>query len=300
MSTGSYSISRNSTVDISDVDIYLVYSSARETLNTANATLLNASTMLSPVKHPNGIEILGGMYTLRLPTSIFNAKGFYNIMITPKEIRTRITDCGVLSARPDIKGLVLDSGRPEVAAFQSKFSNGGLVGYRIEYIDPITNQKQSNFFRLVTSANRCEPVTENLTNTNQKAIRYRFNDIGSLVFLTLTPSSAPSVKPNAIPFIGDVNQQIIIYNTFFDPIMLEIEMVENTIDTLSYALYGNQTKSIADGKYTIYKTGTNEIYKQYNLFEINDQFGNPLFEVRQESNNIDTTKDFNTIINSTL
>lgn len=298
MSTGSWGIKRSATVSVDDVDVFLIYSSTRESLNTASATALNATQLLVPVNSPNTGDILGGMYTLRLPTTIFNAKGFYNILIRPKEFRTFITDCGVLSARPDIKGLVLDSGRPEVAAFQSKFANGGLVGYRIEYIDPTTNNRINNFFRIVTSANRCEPVTENLTNTNQKAIRYRFNDIGSLVFLTLTPSSAPSVKPNAIPFIGTANQQVIISNTFFDPIMLEIEMVDQTIETLAHGIFGAQTKSIADGKYTVYTTDTQQIYKQYNLFEIQDEFGQPLFEVKTEVTNIDNTKDLNTIINS--
>lgn len=295
MATGSFGVKRSASVSIDDVDIFLVYAQSRETLSNATATKLNANQLLVPVGDPNGLYILGGMYTLRLPTSLFNAKGFYNLLIRPKEIITRVTDCGVLSARPDIKGLVLDSGKPEVAAFQSKFTNGGLVGYRIEYIDPITNQKIPNIFRVVTSANRCEPVTENLTNTNQKAIRYRFNDTGSLVFLTLTPSSAPSVKPNATPFIGDVNQQILIYNTFFDPIMVEIEMVDQTIETLSYGLFGAQTKSFADGKYTVYTTGDNQIYKQFNLFEIEDQFGNPQYEVRTPVDKIDTSKELGNI-----
>ena len=37
-------------------------------------------------------------------------------------------------------------------------------------------------------------------------------------------------------------------------------------------------------------------HKQYNLFETRDQFGQPLYEVRQDrGNNIDFTKAFNNI-----
>ena len=295
MATGNFGQKRTATVSVDDIDIYYIFSPNRETLANGNAIPLDATQLLTTIKDPNGIQTLGGMYTLKLPSNIFSMKGIYNVLIRPKEIRTRITDCGVLSARPDIKGIVLDSNRTDVANFVNKFTNGGLVGYRIEYIDSLTQQKIPNFFRVVTSANRCEPVTENLSNTNQKAIRYRFNDTGSLVFLQLSPSSAPSVKPNAIPFIGDTNQEILIYNTFFDPIMVEVEMVDQTIETLSYGLFGNQTKS-ADGKLTIYDKDNN-IYKQYNEYDINDQFGEVLHKVRVEETNIDNSKDFDTITN---
>ena len=113
--------------------------------------------------------------------------------------------------------------------------------------------------------------------------------------LTLSPSSSPTNKPNATPYIGAAGQNIILTNTFFDPIMIEVEIVENDISTLAIALYGNQTKSIEDGIYTIYDS-ENNIYKQYNLFEIRDQFNALLYEVRQDrGTNIDFTKNFTTI-----
>jgi hypothetical protein len=88
----------------------------------------------------------------------------------------------------------------------------------------------------------------------------------------------------------------VITNTFFNPISLEVEIVEHDISTLAIALYGNQTKSIDDGIYTIYDT-SNNIYKQYNLYEIRDQLNNLLYEVRQDrGDNIDFTKNFETII----
>ena len=72
-------------------------------------------------------------------------------------------------------------------------------------------------------------------------------------------------------------------------------MVEYDISSLAIALYGNQTKSIDDGIYTIYDS-ENNIYRQYNLYEIRDQYNALLYEVRQNrGNNIDLSKNFTTI-----
>ena len=182
--------------------------------------------------------------------------------------------------------------------FLQNFENNGLIGYRIEYLDTNSSApdaKIHNFFKVVTSNNRAEAVNQNLTNSNQKAIRYRFNDNSSLVFCTLSPASASNVKPNALPYIGQPNQQIIITNTFFNPIMIEVEMVEQDIETLAYGIFGNQTKSLEDGIYTIYNFN-NDIYKQYDLYEIKDRFtGAPLFEIREQRTSIDFTKRFSTV-----
>ena len=76
---------------------------------------------------------------------------------------------------------------------------------------------------------------------------------------------------------------------------MDIEIVEHDISTLAIALYGNQTKSMEDGIYTIYDT-SNNIYKQYNLYEIRDQFNELLYEVRQDrGSDIDFSKNFTNI-----
>jgi hypothetical protein len=139
-------------------------------------------------------------------------------------------------------------------------------------------------------------VIENLTNTSQKAIRYRYVETASnLMFCTLSPSSSPTNKPNATPFIGQPDQNIIITNTFFNPTTVEVEIVDQDISTLAIALYGNQTKSMDDGIYTIYDSNNN-IYKQYNLYEIRGQFNDLLYEVRQDrGSNIDFSKNFTNI-----
>jgi hypothetical protein len=77
---------------------------------------------------------------------------------------------------------------------------------------------------------------------------------------------------------------------------MDIQIAEHDIDTLAIALYGNQTKSIDDGIYTLYDSANN-IYKQYNLFEVRDNFNELLYEVRQDrGTNIDFSKNFTNII----
>jgi len=175
------------------------------------------------------------------------------------------------------------------------FNNDATGGDTVEYLNP-DGTKIPNFFRIITSSFYCEPVIQNLTNTIQKSIRYRYVEgATNLLFCTVSPSSSPTNKPSATPYIGQPNQNIIISNTYFNPISTEIEIVDQDISTLAIALYGNQTKSIEDGIYTIYDSDNN-IYRQYNLYEIKDQFNTLLYEVRQDrGDNIDFSKAFNNI-----
>ena len=300
MAIGSYGTIRPSDVSPEDVQIILNYTPSRDVTNNYVLTELNAQTILKPYFNNTqtggnaGVEVLGGLYNLTLPANQFNALGIYTLYLRPAQIRTVITDCGVLSALPNVKGIVIDITNVPTQ-FQNKFVPQGLVGFRIEYLNA-DGSKIPNFFRVVTSSFFCEPVVSNQVNTTQKSIRYRYVDGDSnLIFLTLSPSSSPTNKPNSTPFIGQPNQSIIISNTFFNPITLEIEMVEYDISSLAIALYGNQTKSIDDGVYTIYDS-ENNIYRQYNLYEIRDQFNALLYEVRQSrGNNIDFSKNFTNI-----
>lgn len=303
MATGTMGIVRPSDVSIEDVEIFLHYTPNRDTIGNTTLTKLNPNDVLSKIDNPNktstGFETFAGMYTINLPKTIFGVKGFYTLMIKPIEIRTKIVDCGVLSSFPDIKGLLFDTATVD-SNFISRFENNGLIGYRVEYLNTdssASDAKIANLFRVITSNNRAEPVNQNLTNSNQKAIRYRFNDNSTLVFCTLSPSSASNVKPNALPFIGQPNQDVIITNTFFNPLMIEIEMVEYDIESLAVGLFGNQTKSLEDGIYTIYNFN-NQIYKQFDLYELKDKFtGKPLFEIKRSRTSIDFNKGFNNITN---
>lgn len=300
MALGSYGITRPADMSPEDVEIIMHYTPSRDVTADFVLKKLDAASILTPYFHNddtggNTNEILGGMYNLTLPSTEFNEKGIYTLYIRPAEIRTTITDCGVLSALPNVKGIIVDLNNVD-AQYRNKFVAQGLVGFRVEYLND-DGTKIPNFYRIITSSFYCEPVTTNLTNSSQKSIRYRYVESGSdLMFCTLSPSSAPSNKPNATPFIGQPDQDIIVTNTFFNPITLDIEMAEHDIDTLAIALYGNQTKSMEDGIYTLYDP-SNNIYKQYNLFEIRDEFNNLLFEVRQDrGDNIDFSKNFNSVI----
>lgn len=300
MAVGTYGTIRPADVSPEDVEIILNYTPSRDETDNFVLTKLDAKSILRPYFNNSNtggnanIEILGGLYNLTLPSDQFNRIGIYTLYIRPAQIRTRILDCGVLSALPNVRGVIIDiSSVP--SEFRNKFVNQGLVGFRIEYLNS-DGTKIPNFFRIITSSFFCEPIVQNLTNTSQKAIRYRYTDNNTnLVFCTLTPSSAPTNKPNAIPYIGQPDQNIIISNTFFNPITLDIEVAEHDFSTLAIALFGNQTKSMDDGIYTLYD-GDNNIYKQYNLYEIRDQFNELLYEVREDrGNNIDFSKNFTNI-----
>lgn len=303
MAIGTYGIIRPADVSPNDVDIFYHFTPSRVSTATVTLKKLDANTILTPVYHnantttettAQNVEVLGGLYNLTLTDSDFTELGIYTLHMRPKQIRTSITDCGILASLPSVRGLVVDISSIN-AADRNKFIPQGLVGYRVEYINTSDNKKIANFYRLVTSSFYCTPIVTNVTNTTQKSVRYQYSEAATnLMFLTLTPSSAPSNKPNTVPFIGNPAQKIILTNTFFNPTTIEIEMVEHDATTLSYALYGNQTKAITPGIYTIYDKDNN-IYRQYNLFEVKDEFNETMFEVREQRTDIDETLNFDDI-----
>jgi hypothetical protein len=304
MAVGSYGIVRPADVSPADVDIFYHFTSGRTATAPVELKKLVSEKVLTPVFHtanttndtsaPNN-EILGGLYNLKLEANDFSKLGIYTLHIRPKQIRTTIADCGVLASLPSVRGLVINTSNVP-AADRGKFTPQGLVGYRVEYINASDNRtKVPNFYRMVTSSFYCSPVTSNLSNSSDKAVRYQYTDQATaFLFVTLTPSSAPSSRPNVIPFIGDPGQKIILTNTFFNPTTVEIEMVEHDASTLAHALYGDQTKAITPGIYTIYDNNKN-IYKQYNLYEVKDEFNETLYEVREERDTIDETLNLDNI-----
>jgi hypothetical protein len=304
MAIGAYGVIRGADMSPSDVEILYHFVSSRVSTSQPTLKKLNSDDILTPIYHntqttedniaPN-TEILGGLYNLKLNSSDFSELGIYTLYLRPKQIRTSITDCGILASLTSVRGIVIDISNVS-SNDRNKFTPQGLVGYRIEYINNDGN-KIPNFYRIVTSSFYCTPVTANLTSTTQKSLRYQYNDsVTNFLFVTVTPSSAPSNKPNTIPFIGEPGQKIILTNTFFNPTTIEVEMVEHDASTLAHALYGNQSKAISSGIYTIYdNNNNNNIYKQYNLYEIKDDFNETLFEIREERGDIDETLNFDEI-----
>lgn len=298
MSIGVYGVKRPADVDPIDIEVLVVYTPTRNATETQTVTKLPGSQVLSPIMSNtnlggSNLEVLGGLYNLTLPKTVFNAKGYYTVYIRPTQIRVTIEDCAELSTYPDIKGLVFN--RDNVPAeFINKFTNNGLDGYRIEYLNT-DGTKQKNLYRIVTSSFIAEPVQVNTANSSQKSIKYVYNNIGNMLFCTVTPNTAPSFKPTSAPFIGRKGQTVIITNTNFNPEVFEVELVNYDIEALAIALYGNQTKSIDDGIYTLYDENNN-IYAQYDLYEIKDSLNNKLYEVRRKRSTIDTTKNFTNIV----
>ena len=244
---------------------------------------------------------LPGMYTLRLPVSIFGEAGIYTVYITPKEIECSILDVGALGAYPDLRGIVIDTNTID-SSYQSLFSNDNLTGYRVEYFEydsSLGGLARQEYFRIITSNGRCQPLSQNLTSGNTNSTGYTYNASGSLAFLTVTPSTAPSFKGNSVPYIGKPSQKIVIKNTKFDPVCLEIEVTNHDIETLSIMLEGEQIRNLENGRVTTYNFD-GEIYKQFEFSTVKDNYTNKeIAEAKlDKSDNIDRSLDLDSIRNS--
>src|SRR6056300_211511 len=114
MAVGTYGNIRSADVSPEDVEIILNYTPTRDETDNFVLTKLDAPSILQPYFNNNStggspdVEILGGLYNLRLPAEQFNALGIYTLFIRPAQIRTTILDCGVLSSLPNVKGIVID------------------------------------------------------------------------------------------------------------------------------------------------------------------------------------------------
>jgi hypothetical protein len=237
-------------------------------------------------------EYIEGMYNLQLPLSEFNKKGFYTVYIKPREIEAVIADVGSLTAFPNVMGIVVDTTDIRNSSIMAKArKNNELVGYRIIYLDE--NGTRQDYYRIITSNNKCEPVVQEPNSSSDKSYSYRYEDSSSLIFITVSPSSAPTFKSNALPYIGKPTQRILLVNTFFEPIQLDIEMTTHTLDTISYMLENSQLRDLDNGLVTTFNN-ENEIYHQAEHYTLKDQYtGNPIYEVKQNKKN---SIDFSQII----
>lgn len=295
--TGAYGITLPSTISSTDIEIYYTY---RPTLSSVYDDNLRfkrlPSNILSRAERDDNEEIdnvIEGMYNLHLPLSVFNKKGFYTIYIKPREFRAVISDIGVLSSHSDVRGIVIDSSKVD-QEFKDKFTqNNSLVGYRLIYLNQ-NNGSREEYYRIITSNNKCEPLTQSVSNSNEKSIAYRYNDSSTLSFITVTPSTAPTFKTSAAPYIGKVSQEVLFVNTKFEPLMIEIEMVDHDADTISNMLEGSQLRSLENGLVTTYNEN-NEIYHQSEHYTLKDNYTQkPIYEVKKnKGNNIDFTQTLN-------
>ena len=277
-SNGVYGTRIAANVTSNDVEIFYSYSPTRtsDDINKSNFKKI-PSSLLTNAKTDENIEI-EGLKNLKLPLQYFNKKGFYTVYIRPKEVRAIINNVSTLAAYPNIRGIVVNTA--SVNELSSELNtNNALVGYRVVFLDE--NGDRENYYRIVTSNNKCEPVEQSLSNSYQNTIRYNFNESGDLTFITLTPSTAPSFKANATPYIGKTNQEIIFINTKFEPIMIDIEMVDKDAETISTMLEGSQLRALDNGLVTTFNEN-DEIYHQSEHYTLKDKYtGEPIYEIKK-------------------
>ena len=242
------------------VDISFCYHETRSYDSITNAAFKTLpSGVLTRAKREDGTDVVEGMYNLQLPLSEFNKKGFYTVYIKPREIRASITDIGTLTAFPDVRGIVLDTTR--------------------------INSGRQDYYRIITSNNKCEPVVTMPATSSDKTYTYRYEDSSTLTFITVSPSAAAMFKDNQSPYIGKVGQNILLVNTLFEPIQLDIEMVTHDADTISNMLEGSQLRDLDNGLITTFNEN-DEIYHQKEVYTLKDQYtGKPVFEVAKEKTN---------------
>ena len=269
-------------VDIPNlVDIYFTYHESRtyDSLSNGEFKHLDSSVLTQARREMDDSSAdvyIEGMYNLQLPISEFNKKGFYTVYIKPKEIEAVITDIGNLTAFPNVRGIVLDTAQISNSSIRSKArTNNELVGYRIVYLDE--NGRRQDYYRIITSSNKCEPVIQAPNSSSDKSYTYRYEDSSSLIFVTVSPSSAPTFKSNATPYIGKPTQKILLVNTLFEPIQIDIEMTTHDADTISYMLENSQLRDLDNGLVTTFND-ENEIYHQSEHFTLKDQYtGAPVY-----------------------
>lgn len=275
------------------VDIFYSYSETRNSSDVDGSKFekLSAENLKNvvAVSTEDNDSIVDGLYNLKLPTSIFGKKGFYTIYIKPKEVPVTILDVATLRDFPNIRGIVLDiNALPNEVAGDATINNA-LVGYRVIYRND--DGTRSNEIRIVTSNNKCEPVVSVSTSTNSKTYSYQYNENSTYTFLTVTPSMPLSYKASSTPYIGKSTQKAYLVNTLFEPVCLELEMVENDIDTVTNLLTGNQLRDLNSGLITTFDKNNN-IIAQHEMSTLkSSDTGVPQYEIKEnKSDNIDFTQ----------
>lgn len=289
MAQGVYGTSIPANIDpYKDVEIWYNYRTLRsdDSYDTNVYTKLDSSCLVKISTDDD--NVLEGMYSLKLPMGKFSKKGFYSVYIKPIELECEIADIAPLSTFSDVKGVVLrtrvDNKNDNKELIEALLGqDNSLVGYRLVFLD--SNDNNLPDVRIITSNNKCEPMVQ---TSGVKTTVYRYNTNSTFTFLTVTPSTAPSFKANAIPYIGSIGQKIKLINTKFDPIHLDIEMIENNADTLATMIMGDQLRNLDKGLITTFNSDK-EIFKQQEIYTLKDRAtGKPIYEVRKMRDTIDS------------
>ena len=260
---GTYGTKRPAVVTSNDIDIFYYYRPTRSSdakdfnnFKKLDSDLLSQCKFSNSTGSTNG-DILPGMYDMRLPLDVFSETGIYTVYIKPKELETTIMDIGTLTAYPSINGIIINVNNITGAETSFK-TNNSLVGYCIEFKND--NGERTNEMRLITSNNMCQPISNNMNNAKSTDISYSLVSNSSLMFCTVTPSTSMSFSDES-PYIGTANQKIILTNTKFNPVMLEIEITSHDLETIATMLEGDQIRNLDKGLITTFNSD-GEMYHQ--------------------------------------
>ena len=287
--SGMYGTVKPADINIgNDVEVFYHYRPSYNTDDTDFSNFKELSTSVLTQSRTDGGLNISGLFNLKLPLDKFGKRGIYTIYIRPKEIRAKITDVGTLAAYPDVRGVVFSVN----GVLQNFQTNNSLSGYRIEYLN--NDGTKTGNFKLISSSNRAEALSYMLTNASDKGTKYRFTMGGNLLFCTVTPSLASTFKPNDLPLIGSAGEDVVIVNTKFNPVMLELEMVEHDAETLSYMLEGDQLIDKDRALITTFND-RGEIFHQSEYGVYKDEYGTPLYEFKKKKDNIDFNQNMNNL-----
>lgn len=285
--SGIYGTVKPANININkDVEIFYSYKPDRSYDSTTTFKKLDTSNLIKATT--DGMVNIDGLYNMKLPLSIFGSKGIYTIYIKPKEIEIPIYAVSTLQNYSDIRGVIFEADKLD----SSLNVDNALVGYRIQYGDV-----EEEFTRIITSSNKCYVVPT--AGQTKFALYTNSGNAGSsngkLIFCTVTPSTANGFTANLMPSIGEAGQVVRISNTKFNPVMFEIEMVDHDAETLSYMLEGDQVRNLDNGTFTVYNND-HEIYKQYETYTVKTRLGKPLYDIKLNKNSVDTSQNYNNII----
>ncbi len=285
MSVGSFGNRQLSSVNYNNVDILYTYSATRQDVGDLQFTPLFNNITNNELRKIIGAG--GGLYKLRLPANVFNKLGFYSVLIKPKSFEVEIIDCSFIVQNQDNeiqiskKGIVI----PTLQFRQT----GSLIGYQVQYFDD-NGVQIDNLSRIITSSDLVS-LASNTNSSSPASTSYNLDPNGSFLFLTLTPDELSLLSSQQKVDLGKAGQKILLSNTFFDPEIIEIEMVDQTIKTLGYALYGNSTRDLDSGVFSVFDEFGN-LYRQYNLFVAKKAFNDGQIDIKQNRTSINLDQTF--------
>lgn len=293
MSFASYGTIIPADVNIStDISVRLIFQ--EDYSSNGEISELIPSQIIQKQLDVDGLTPLLGNYTLNIPTSVLQkGTGIYTFCIYPKVLNeVVIRDCGIIEDS-EIKGLIFDTSEMESSVASLFLNENSLAGYIIKYYENNNTELTPNLFRVATGNYKVKAIsTSNNVNQLGASLRYVFDQNSTLVFVGITPNGETDIRFNDSIFIGTPNQKVLMFNTFFTPINIEVEVTDVDLKKLYYGIFGDQTVNYDKGIRTFFDENGN-IVLQKDEFTIKDNLNEPLKKVSKIRENIDFTETIN-------